>query len=62
MAQRFAGLPAPAFEMETPLGNGKDFGKVSLNDFKGKWLVLFFYPLDITFVCPTEITALCQIN
>jgi peroxiredoxin (alkyl hydroperoxide reductase subunit C) len=31
---------------------------VSLSDYKGKWLVLFFYPLDFTFVCPTEITAL----
>lgn len=44
--------------METALGNGKDFGKVSLSDYKGKWLILFFYPLDFTFVCPTEITAL----
>merc|ERR1712027_145352 len=31
--------------------------KVTLDDFKGKWLVLFFYPLDFTFVCPTEIIA-----
>lgn len=46
--------------METALGNGKDFGKVSLSEFKGKWLVLFYYPLDLTFVCPTEITALSQ--
>jgi alkyl hydroperoxide reductase subunit AhpC len=30
---------------------------ISLDDFKGKYLVLFFYPLDFTFVCPTEITA-----
>lgn len=44
--------------MEVAMGNGKDFGKVSLSDYKGKWLVLFFYPLDFTFVCPTEITAL----
>ena len=29
---------------------------VSLSDYKGKYLVLFFYPLDFTFVCPTEIT------
>ena len=29
--------------------------KVALSDFKGKWTVLFFYPLDFTFVCPTEI-------
>jgi peroxiredoxin (alkyl hydroperoxide reductase subunit C) len=58
MATRLVGKQAPDFTMETALGNGKDFGKVSLSDYKGKWLVLFFYPLDFTFVCPTEITAL----
>jgi alkyl hydroperoxide reductase subunit AhpC len=31
------------------------FTKVKLADYKGKWVVLFFYPLDFTFVCPTEI-------
>lgn len=31
------------------------FKKISLSDYKGKWVVLFFYPLDFTFVCPTEI-------
>lgn len=31
------------------------FKEVKLSDFKGKWVVLFFYPLDFTFVCPTEI-------
>ena len=36
----------------------KQFKDVSLADYKGKWLVLFFYPLDFTFVCPTEITAI----
>ncbi|MEO6835152.1 MAG: peroxiredoxin [Candidatus Tumulicola sp.] len=37
----------------------KNLGKeVRLTDYRGKWLVLFFYPLDFTFVCPTEITAL----
>jgi alkyl hydroperoxide reductase subunit AhpC len=58
MAERLVGKKAPDFTMQTALGNGKDFGKVSLSDYKGKWLVLFFYPLDFTFVCPTEITAL----
>ncbi len=29
--------------------------KMSLSDFKGKWLILFFYPKDFTFVCPTEL-------
>lgn len=33
------------------------FKPLSLTDFKGKYLVLFFYPLDFTFVCPTEIVA-----
>lgn len=32
-----------------------EFKEVTLNDYKGKWVVLFFYPLDFTFVCPTEI-------
>ncbi|MDQ1267330.1 MAG: lipoyl-dependent peroxiredoxin subunit [Bacteroidota bacterium] len=31
------------------------FKDISLEDYKGKWVVLFFYPLDFTFVCPTEI-------
>ena len=34
-----------------------DFKEVSLDDYKGKYVVLFFYPLDFTFVCPTEIIA-----
>ncbi|GIP17076.1 thioredoxin-like protein YkuU [Paenibacillus montaniterrae] len=58
MADRLVGRQAPDFTMETALGDGSDFGTVSLSDYKGKWLVLFFYPLDFTFVCPTEITAL----
>jgi peroxiredoxin (alkyl hydroperoxide reductase subunit C) len=60
MAERLVGKQAPHFTMETAAGNGTDFGKVSLSDYKGKWLVLFFYPLDFTFVCPTEITALSE--
>lgn len=58
MAQRLVGAPAPDFHLETAKGNGTDFGKVSLSDYRGKWLVLFFYPLDFTFVCPTEIISL----
>lgn len=34
---------------------GHEFREISLSQYKGKWLVLFFYPLDFTFVCPTEI-------
>ncbi|MGU3473496.1 peroxiredoxin [Paenibacillus sp. D51F] len=58
MAERLVGRPAPDFTMETVDGQGQQFGKVSLSDYRGKWLVFFFYPLDFTFVCPTEITAL----
>ena len=47
------GQPAPDFELEGVMG--REFTKVSLSDYKGKWVVLFFYPLDFTFVCPTEI-------
>lgn len=51
--------PAPAFSSQALLPNGT-FGQVSLDDFKGKYLVLFFYPLDFTFVCPTEIIAFSE--
>jgi len=54
---RIVGKQAPDFNMATATGDGKDFGRVGLSDYKGKWLVMFFYPLDFTFVCPTEITA-----
>jgi alkyl hydroperoxide reductase subunit AhpC len=47
--------PAPDFSCEA-MHNG-EFRTVSLKDYKGKYLVLFFYPLDFTFVCPTEILA-----
>ena len=48
--------PAPHFEGQAVVAGGQ-FKKVALTDFKGKWVVLFFYPLDFTFVCPTEILA-----
>jgi len=57
---RIVGIKAPDFNMECIAGNGEDFINVSLDDYKGKWLVLFFYPLDFTFVCPTEITAMSR--
>lgn len=47
------GSPAPEFTLDAVVN--KEFTKVSLTDFKGKWVVLFFYPGDFTFVCPTEI-------
>jgi len=51
------GEPAPAFTLDALVGTekGKEFKKVSLSEFRGRWVVLFFYPMDFTFVCPTEI-------
>lgn len=61
------GKPAPKFEMEAvlPEGEGLDrFGKVNLDELleAGKWVVLYFYPLDFTFVCPTEIKEFNKLN
>lgn len=47
--------PAPVFS-GTAVIDGQ-FKEISLTDYKGKYVVLFFYPLDFTFVCPTEIIA-----
>ncbi len=35
--------------------------KVKLSDYRGKWLILFFYPADFTFVCPTELEELADL-
>ena len=48
--------PAPDFTAQAVMPDGS-FKQVSLSDYKGKHVVLFFYPLDFTFVCPTEIIA-----
>ena len=48
-------LPAPAFSGMAYTDGG--FKNISLSDYAGKYVVLFFYPLDFTFVCPTEICA-----
>eukprot|EP00695_Tsukubamonas_globosa_P003626 TRINITY_DN742_c0_g1_i1.p2 TRINITY_DN742_c0_g1~~TRINITY_DN742_c0_g1_i1.p2 ORF type:complete len:152 (-),score=78.41 TRINITY_DN742_c0_g1_i1:218-673(-) len=55
MSKAFIGKPAPAFKA-TAVVDGA-FKEVSLADYAGKYVVLFFYPLDFTFVCPTEIIA-----
>ena len=52
---QIVGRKAPDFALEGVL-DGK-FHTYRLSDYKGKWVVLFFYPLDFTFVCPTEILA-----
>jgi peroxiredoxin (alkyl hydroperoxide reductase subunit C) len=51
------GQPAPDFEMASTKNLEKLDQNVKLSDYKGKWVVLLFYPLDFTFVCPTELTT-----
>lgn len=55
------GKHAPDFKAQAVLPNG-DFSELSLSQFKGKPVVLFFYPLDFTFVCPSEIIAFSNRN
>ncbi|MCA9840743.1 MAG: peroxiredoxin [Cyanobacteria bacterium HKST-UBA03] len=47
------GKAAPEFTAQAVVDG--QIKEVTLNQYKGKWVVLFFYPLDFTFVCPTEI-------
>lgn len=56
------GQIVPNFEMEVYDPVKGDFGKVSVEDIKARrqWLVLFFYPADFTFVCPTELDDLAD--
>lgn len=48
--------PAPEFKAQAVMPDGS-FKEIQLSDYKGKYVILFFYPLDFTFVCPTEIIA-----
>jgi len=49
------GKPAPDFNMPSTKNIDTLKENVKLADYKGKWLILLFYPLDFTFVCPTEL-------
>jgi len=55
MAKAFIGKPAPDFDTMSVVDG--EFKSVKLADYKGKYVVLFFWPRDFTFVCPTEIIA-----
>ena len=54
------GKPAPYFEGDA--FHQSDFKRLNLDQFKGKYVVLFFWPLDFTFVCPTEIISFGEKN
>lgn len=51
--------PAPFFMWDAVMWNNQ-FEEIAIDDFEWKWLVLFFYPADFTFVCPTELEELAD--
>lgn len=55
------GKPAPEFNHVMAYHKG-EFKKISLSDYKGRWLVLFFYPRDFTFICPTELKGFASME
>ncbi len=53
--------PAPEFKVSAyKKGLKDDYKEIALSDYKGKWVILFFYPRDFTFVCPTEIKGFAK--
>ena len=55
MSSLRVGQQAPDFSATAVID--QEFKDIRLSEYRGKYVVLFFYPLDFTFVCPTEITA-----
>lgn len=49
------GQVAPSFKAKAVCG--QEFKEIKIEDYRGKYVILFFYPLDFTFVCPTELHA-----
>lgn len=56
------GKQAPSFEADAYIRGRSEPQKISLADYRGKWVVLFFYPRDFTFVCPTEIQEFGELH
>ena len=62
------GVDMPAFaqigheipEIEAEAFHNEEIKKIKLSDYRGKWLILFFYPADFTFVCPTELEEMAN--
>lgn len=57
-ARPLVGRPAPSFKNQAYVAG--EIRDVALEDYRGRWVVLFFYPLDFTFVCPTELKAFAR--
>jgi peroxiredoxin (alkyl hydroperoxide reductase subunit C) len=54
----------PSFRLQAcvSLEKGREFQEIKNDDLRGKWAVLFFWPMDFTFVCPTEIAEFARRN
>lgn len=50
----------PEFNLNTYYPDSQETKKVTKKDFKGRWLIVFYYPADFTFVCPTELKDLAK--
>jgi len=48
-------------DMEFEIFHNDEIKKAKFSDYKGKWLILFFYPADFTFVCPTELREMAEL-
>lgn len=54
----------PEFKLQAcvSLEKGQEFKEIASSDFSGKWKVLFFWPMDFTFICPTEIAEFGRLH
>lgn len=56
------GKEAPDFKVDAYIRGASEPQEISLSDYRGQWVVLFFYPRDFTFVCPTEIEEFAELH
>jgi len=56
------GQPAPSFVAEAWVRGATEPMRLSSDELRGRWLVLFFYPRDFTFICPTELATLAELH
>jgi len=59
-ATSFAEIGRVIPDVEVNAFHNEEIKKIKLSDYRGKWLILFFYPADFTFVCPTELEEMAD--